>query len=157
MNSGFVTWKDVLQVAVIPVALALLALLWPWIQSRARRRSFKALIIRELRELAPYPENAQRGQSWSDHQRKKLIHQKIFQEPSANRDFILSLQPDLVYMVSQLWDARGNGDEDQWLYSLHELGASRYDRTDQIRRVHKEWNMLILQYHHLRNPEFTGF
>ncbi len=89
-----------------------------------------------------------------DHQRKEFIHQKIFQEASANRDFILSLRPDLVYLVSQLWDARRNQDDDQWLYYLQELGASRYDRTGEIRQVHKAWNALILQYRKLATGEY---
>lgn len=57
MTSGFNTLKDVLEVIAIPVALALLALAWPPIQSWYRCRRFRLLTARELLEIKPFPEH----------------------------------------------------------------------------------------------------
>jgi hypothetical protein len=37
------------------------------------------------------------------HLKKRFIHKAIFAKPSENRDFILSLPPDLAYNMAQLW------------------------------------------------------
>lgn len=102
MPLGFQTWKDVIEVLVVPLSLAIIALFWPELQVIYRRRSFTRLILRELQELKPYPETAKKEMQWWEHQTKDFIHQKILQEASENRDFILSLPPDLVYFVTQL-------------------------------------------------------
>jgi Zn-dependent M16 (insulinase) family peptidase len=112
--------KEILNIVVIPISLALLALIWPAMQSENRRCEFKALIFRELKELSPYPKNAQH-QGWWEHQNKNFIHQKIFQNSSENLDFILSLNPELVYFVSQLWEAKNDKNATQWLNYLKEL------------------------------------
>jgi hypothetical protein len=61
MDSGFSTWKDVLEVVGVPVAVALAALVWPSVQLHVRRRAFTRLIFRELQEVGPYPEKFERG------------------------------------------------------------------------------------------------
>src|SRR5687767_4865621 len=121
MELGFRTWKDVLEVIGSPIAIALAGLLWPSIQLRVRRRAFTRLIFRELSEVAPYPTEFERGGTWVYHQQRDFVHKRIFDEPSENRDFILSLPAGIVYHVSQLWQARARGDADQWLHSLGEL------------------------------------
>jgi hypothetical protein len=73
------------------------------------------LILRELQECTPYPyEEDEQGnvkmdqskKKWTDYyqENKKFIHKDIFKNIKDNRDFILGLNPDLVYFVSQLWD-----------------------------------------------------
>jgi hypothetical protein len=149
VGSGFHTWKDVAEVAIVPVALALAALIWPSAQNWLRRRSFTSLIIRELQELAPYPESAVQGSSWVRHQTKELVHKRIFDDVSHNRDFILSLPVDWIYPVSQLWIARQAEDAGQWLYYLEQLSTPQFDRTGQIHEVFKKWRILVLEYEHL--------
>lgn len=118
-------WLDIADIVIIPMILALLALLWPAIQNWHRRRIFTKLIIRELSEISPYPKkpdpNNDKLSDWSSHCQKKFIHKEIFDNPNENRDFILSLDPDLVYYISQLWGSLKNKNASQWCYSLQEL------------------------------------
>jgi hypothetical protein len=152
------TVKDVLDIVIIPVVLAILALAWPVIQSWYRRRAFQNLILRELEELEPfpeevvelkelehYPEDAE-TYGWWAHQKKDFVHQKILQDVSENRDFILSLEPDLVYFISQLWDAKRNKDDQQWLYYLCKLSNPKYDRNEKIADALKKWKVLCEKY-----------
>jgi hypothetical protein len=149
MPLGFQTWKDIIEVLIVPLSLAIIALFWPELQLISRRRSFTSLILRELQELKPYPKIADKDMHWWEHQTKDFIHQKIFREASENRDFILSLPPDLVYFVTQLWDAKNKHNSRQWLHFLEELSDPKYDKTGRIKEVHKDWQSLILQYEKL--------
>jgi hypothetical protein len=146
MNIGFQSWKDIIEVLLIPVSLAFLALFWPEVQAAARRRAFYRLIVRELEELSPFPETAKQGDDWYHHLRKEFIHQKIFRAPSENSQFILSLSPDMVYLVSQLWGAFENRDAGQWLHFLDELSKSKYDEQGEIKKAHQQWASVIDQY-----------
>jgi hypothetical protein len=40
---------------------------------------------------------------WPEHLNKRFVHEEIFGNVSENRDFILSLPPNLIYPLSQLW------------------------------------------------------
>lgn len=139
------TVLNALSIVAIPVLLATLALAWPSIQSCNRRRAFQRLILRELEEIAPSPEHAQ-GVGWWEHQRKDFVHQKIFQKVSKNRDFILSPKPDLVYFVSQLWDAKAKKDDVQWLHFLQELSVPKYDKNGRIGKAREKWVTLCGEY-----------
>jgi hypothetical protein len=77
----------------------------------------------------------------------------MFENPSENRELILSLPPDLVYYVSQLWGALSSHDEDQWLYFLGRLSVPKYDRSGEIKKAHMEWGSLINQYKKLREEK----
>ena len=55
MEWGFISLESILNVLIIPFVLAILALVWPSIQSRHRRLTFEKLILRELIEMTPYP------------------------------------------------------------------------------------------------------
>ena len=70
--------KDILAIIVIPISLAILAILWPEIQSRSRRRKVRRLIMRELSEISPYPKEATE-EGWWQHCQKRFIHREIFQ------------------------------------------------------------------------------
>jgi hypothetical protein len=142
--------KEILDIVVIPVSLALLALIWPARQSAIRRHEFKRLILRELEELSPYPDKTKVLEGWWEHQNKNFVHQKIFQNVSDNRDFILSLDPDLVYFVSQLWDAKNNKNDTQWLQYLKESSNCKYDRWGKIAEALKEWEDLCDEYNKLK-------
>lgn len=137
--------KDILDVVVIPVVLAILALAWPAIQRHNRQQAFRGLILRELEEIAPYPEDPEK-EGWWAHQQKNFVHQKILQDTSENRDFILSIEPELVYFVSQLWDAKANKDHVQWLHYLSKLCECGYDRTGRISQARLKWDALCKKY-----------
>jgi hypothetical protein len=56
MEIGFKSLKDILDVVVIPLTLAVLATLFPAIKNWHNRRRFKKLILRELQEVGPFPD-----------------------------------------------------------------------------------------------------
>ena len=146
MDSGFASYKDILDVVVVPITLALLAILFPAIKSWYIRRRFKKLILRELREISPSPKKAIYGSRWSSHHQKRCIHKEIFKEPSENRDFILSLPPSLVYYLSNLWDDENENDKNakQWLEYLSKL--KDYFGDERLNEVYDNWVNLIEQY-----------
>jgi hypothetical protein len=129
--------KDWLDIVVIPVVLGAIALLWPVIQNWHRGRRFTSLIFRELQELGPYPNESVRDH-WAEHLTKNFAHRTILKEVSQNRDFVLSLNPDLLYHLLQLWAAYDARDEAQWLYdstgSLTAVRASWIDVCDRYRK-----------------------
>ena len=155
MNLGFESWKDVIGVLVIPVSLALIALFWPELQLYYRRRAFRRLILRELQEVRPYPNVAKQGMEWWQHLGKDFIHKRIFEDVSGNRDFILSLPAELVYLVSQLWDAMKNHNEAEWLHFFGMLCDPKYDKNAEIKKAHKEWHILIEEYRLLRTGKYS--
>lgn len=121
---GFSSWKDILDVLAIPLIIGFFALFWNSLQSLFKRRQFENLILRELGEISPFPKYKTKQTRWTEHITKKFIHQEIFKNSTDNRDFILNLQPDLVYFVKQLWTSIDNTHTDdmvQWLYYLHEI------------------------------------
>lgn len=133
------TPRDILDIIIIPISLALIAWLWPAIQHWNRRRAFRRLIVRELEEISPHPQEPT-GEGWWTHQQKTFVHQAIFDNPSENRDFILSLEPDLVYYVTQLWQAKKDKDWSQWDYCLECLSsARRWDNNRFIAALRPRW------------------
>jgi hypothetical protein len=137
------TAKDWLEIIVVPVSLALVALLWPLIQSQSRKRAFMRLIQRELREIESYPELAEKN-GWTQHLRKTFVHQCIFRDPSTNQDFLLSLDPDVTYYVSQLWEAHALKDFGQWHHYLKKLVP--YDESGKLAKTLVKWELLEKQY-----------
>jgi hypothetical protein len=105
---GFDNPKDYLDVVVVPFTVFLLGALLPWWLEKRKRDRFLSLIKRELTEMSPKPDQKKGNGFWHQHLKKRFIHQAIFQSPSENRDFILSLPPDLAYNEAQLWSCGPN-------------------------------------------------
>lgn len=103
MTHGFDTWKDLLEVLIIPVAIFIIGALLPRLFEMEKKRKFLALIKRELEEMAPYPKEPTDSGEWYQHLHKRFLHEEIFKKVSENRDFILSLPPDIAYNLSQMW------------------------------------------------------
>lgn len=106
--------NSLLEVAVIPILVGIFGLIgallgpaiWGQLQGRNRGKVFENLILRELIYFNPMinPKSEKGNGKWTQHiQYRKFIHREIFQKVTENRDFILSLDPDFVYYVSQLW------------------------------------------------------
>jgi hypothetical protein len=141
---GFESLKDLFDVLLVPAVGGAVALFWPELQARHKRNRFENLIARELEELAPFPKQRDwTCSSWTDHLKKDFIHKRILEDPSQNRDFILSLDASLVYHLSQLWDARKTGDNSQWLFYLKNL-ADRFGGN--VAGIYGEWKVLIKSY-----------
>lgn len=116
---------SVAEDVAIPVALAIVAsgvaFFWPWFQSYHRGRRFRYLIQRELAEATPLPDEPTAAPPWFERLQRKFLHRDIIENVTQNRDFILSLDADLVYKVSQLWNALKDEDHVQWMYCLGRL------------------------------------
>ena len=111
---------NILNIIVIPISLALLSIVWPIAQSWHRRRIFRKLVYRELEELGPHPKEPVLS-GWVEHCSNGFIHYEILQDVSAHRDFILSLDPTEVYLLTQLWAGVDNSNWDQFEYALRKL------------------------------------
>jgi hypothetical protein len=160
MDSGFITLKDFLEVVVIPIAIfAAGALLPRWFEA-VKSRKFLALIRRELEEMGPSPEEPQDRGKWHEHLRKRFLHEEIFENVSENRDFILSLPPDIAYNVGQLWSHYYKATTSEADEVLAEHSASWCDylqglcfyfdkrkHSDTLTEVYEFWRRLVLDYH----------
>ena len=125
-----------------------------------KRNRFLLLIERELEEMSPRPPHKEENGTWHQHLNKCFIHQSIFQNPSDNRDFILSLDPDLAYCEAQLWIHYDKATKSTNSSDLAEHGASWCDYLRSICRFFdnqergpayasccQPWEQLVLEYH----------
>jgi len=101
------TLKGSLDIVVIPIILVMIALFWPLIQNWHRRRIFTKLVFRELQEIGPHSAESER-ENWTEHLSKNFVHCAILKEVSQDRDFVLSLNSDLVYYLILCIDNRVN-------------------------------------------------
>ncbi len=157
---GFENLKDILSVIVVPMVIFGLGALIPrWLEKR-KRNSFIALIKRELDEMAPKPDMKENSGKWHLHLKKRFIHEAIFEKPSDNRDFILSLPPKLAYDEAQLWIHYEKAKKSTTSDDLAEHGASWCDYLKSICEfldghkngsfccsVYTPWVRVVLAYH----------
>lgn len=101
MELGFQTLNDILDVLLVPVAVALIAVLWPAMSAHHRRKNFENLIRRELMAAVPRKDNADRP--WHAHLARRFLHEEVIRNTDVNTEFILSLRPELSYNLSQMW------------------------------------------------------
>jgi len=155
MQLGFDNLKDLLDVLLVPVSVGLLALLWPALAARKRRKNFEYLIRRELEEAEPETEHLPKGLRWHKYLTRRFLHEEIISHPVDNSEFVLSLNPKLAYSLSQMWIAFDKGskkgdkpskdDAEQWCWHLRgtcqflDSQESRSRLTQQIRR---RWHTL---------------
>jgi hypothetical protein len=112
-------WVQYVIVPVIMAAIGTATYFWSRQQDWHRKRKFESLILRELEEVGPPPvKKWNKDMKLSEGMKGEFVHQKIFEKHVENRDFILSLDPSLVYFVNQLWNTIITDDRDQWLYYL---------------------------------------
>jgi hypothetical protein len=138
-------WKDIGVPLIIAFFAAAIAAFWPWIQAYQRGRKFERLIRRELEEIGPFPLDPVPNKPWWEHAGKRFIHQELFQRHSIsqNRDFLLSINPTVVYLVSQLWIALEKRDGNQWRYYLGELANNDEVGSDKLCNAHRKWDIIL--------------
>ena len=138
-------WNDLFAPLILAVVGGGVAAVWPWLQTYWRGVTFQGIIKRELEEVAPFPLEPELTKPWWEHLQKRFVHEEIFarEQVSANRDFLLSLNPDVVYKVSQLWIAFEKRDADQWLHFLNELAHDRRVGSAKLQRAHESWVELL--------------
>jgi hypothetical protein len=150
-NNSQLSFWDIfirLAIAVIGISAAVAAFLWTSIQSWQKKRYFKKLICRELQELHLYCEYSS-DSNWYDHQKRKFVHKDIFNDPKQNFDFIISLDNDIVYHVSQLWNSLKNDEPYEWIHHLYNL-AKKFNDKEIIENWDK-WTKLIIKYKGYQN------
>lgn len=140
-------WTDVGVPLIIAFFAAAIAAFWPWLQSLQRGWKFQRIIRRELEEVGPHPVKPVSGQlqPWWEHATKRFVHQEIFQRDrvSENRDFLLSLDPTVVYQVSQLWSALETRNGEQWMWYLDELVDNPKVGSDDLGTARDQWKTIM--------------
>jgi hypothetical protein len=106
---------------------------------------FQGVIRRELQELGPYPPTPTVNTPWWEHLHKRFVHEEVFasERMSENRDFLLSLDPDVIYKVSQLWIAFEKRDAEQWLHFLRELKGDDHVGSPELKAAYAAWSKLL--------------
>lgn len=153
-------WPTILTAAAT-VAAAVVAVFWSTLQAHQRGRRFRALIGRELAEIGPYPEApvpvaaGQVARPWWEYARKRFIHEEIFVRDNitANREFLLSIDPTIVYEVSQLWLALEKRDGNQWMHYLTEISGDPRLTSAKLVAARDRWQAIMdTQDPRLREP-----
>ena len=160
MILGFDTLKDILEVVIIPIAIFVIGALLPGMFEAVKTRKFLALIKRELGEMGPRPDKKSNDGKWYQHLKKRFIHEEIFAKISENRDFILSLPPEVSYNTSQLWTHFEKATKPMKPEDLAEHAASWCDYLRAIcsffdhqesrnfyKSVYEPWEQLVLEYY----------
>lgn len=134
---------------VATVVGAVIAVGWPTWRSRQTGRRFLRLIRRELQEIGPHvPDDdpAADKEPWWHYLSKRFVHEEFLtrQNVAAHRDFILTLDPTVVYLVSQLWIAYEKRDFQQWLHFLSMLAANSKVGTKDLRKALANWRRIPL-------------
>lgn len=159
---GFETLKDFLQVLLVPIILFALGTIIPRRLESQKRKNFLSLIKLELDKMEPIPrhkDDKNKEWKWHQHLKKRFIHEQIFESPSRNRDFILTLPPDFAYNEAQLWihhekatTSTGPALAEEgasWCDSL-KFVCSFFDGKESGKfydRVYAPWEKLVLSYH----------
>jgi hypothetical protein len=141
---GFETLRDLLEIIMIPLLLAALALWWPSWQDRQRRASFQKLVRTELAEARPRPEIKGTETKWTMHLTKRFLHERIITQPESNTAFVLSLRPELSYNLMQLWTA--------WEKGRAVLEQASADQNDAAVQASRWCNYLRLTCQYLDRP-----
>jgi hypothetical protein len=121
------TWGGLIA-AVATVGAAGVAVLWPELQRPHRRRWLKQLIRRELEEIAPAP--AAYDTPWNKRMDRRFFHREMVRSPADHADLLLSLEPELTYTLTQLWESYDGDEPDQFLYFLGKLAGKKDGEND---------------------------
>ena len=90
--STYAVVKDLLQVLIVPISLAVFGYYWPLWLARTKRDAFEEMIWREMDEMNPLDRWIKDPDfRWWQLLPKRFVHERIFLEPSSNREFVLSL------------------------------------------------------------------
>jgi hypothetical protein len=138
-------WTELGLPLLLAFAAGAIAVFWPWLQSWQRGRKFEGIIRRELQEVGPYPEEPEAKRPWWNHLSKRFAHEEVFvrERLSENREFLLSLHPDVVYAVNQLWIAYDKRDGSQWLHYLHEAATIARITSDELQAALPKWEAIV--------------
>lgn len=136
--------------AIISLVAALIAIGWSTLQAKQRGARFQRLIRRELSEISPHPirpieSSTGSPRPWWEYAKKRFIHEEIFrgENVTANREFLLSLNPTVVYQVSQLWIALEKRDGTNWLDFLKDVANNPRLRSEKLSIACSRWEEIL--------------
>jgi hypothetical protein len=160
-----------LGVAVIAAMAAIGGAAWPTLQRRRLAKRFIGVIARELAEIGPHctdkhcewckklpPETRECGapdeehtdddrspKQWWEYLTKRFVHEEFLARDhiGEHRDFVLSLDPELVYQLSQLWIAFAKRDRCQWKHFLGKLSENKNVTSDGLTTAAEHWKVVI--------------
>jgi hypothetical protein len=144
--------------AIVALVAAVIVSAWTTLQAVQRGKRYRKLIRRELEEIGPDLKESEIGpnlkEPWWEFATRRTVHEEIFRREhiSENRDFILSLNPDVVYQVSQLWLALEKRDGKNWVYFLGKLANNRKVTSPDLKRAHENWAKVMDNQH----PKFRN-
>lgn len=149
-----VAWEEVLPAILVTVVAGAVAACWPALQSFHRGRKFQKIIKRELSEIGPHPKEPEEGKPWWEHAPKRFVHQEIFAQEniSQNRDFLLSLNGNVVYKVSQLWIALEKREGNQWVEYLKQLSNDRRTKSRELVDAYASWTKIVPEAEQSQGP-----
>jgi hypothetical protein len=152
MDKDVSSWVDVGAAVAIALVGASIAFFWPWIQSLHRARKFHQIVKRELEEIGPNLKRDEsgrplipRGSPWWRYLSRRFVHEEVFarRNISTNRDFLLTIHPDVVFMVSQLWVAFDKRDGDEWVANLRLLARDRRVASSRLSEAANTWAVVV--------------
>jgi hypothetical protein len=132
ISTGLTTILAAITAAFATVTAAALAFLWPLIQVKRQRHQFNRLMRRELQELKP------NGEQWDECKKPDYVHRTVIEDPQAHLDFVLSLDPSIVYNLRRMWWAFGR-DGREFLDRLWTLAH----RNSMIQANAQEWEKTL--------------
>ncbi len=115
---------------------------WPTWRSWQMGRRFVRLIRRELEEIGPLVGPASpEGRPWWEYMSKRFVHEEFVSRDriTEHRDFVLSLDPTLVYQLAQLWISFDKRDGDQWCHYLGKLAENKSVATGKLTAAADAW------------------
>jgi hypothetical protein len=131
---------------------------WPTWRAWQIQRRFVKLIRRELEEIGPDisetwadaiiaggADVAKASRPWWEYQTRRFVHEEFltYDRITEHRDFVLSLDPTLVYFVSQLWISRTKRDGTQWAHYLGKLAECDATNSDGLERAATLWRHIV--------------
>jgi len=115
-------------------------------------RHFRLLLREELWKAAPRL-GGTAPQPWHKHLSRRFTHETIVREAGGNTDFLLSLKPELVYVLSQMWISFDKGTKnessqhaEQWIWYLGKtclLVDSKRGEDSLVEKVWRPWRNLV--------------
>lgn len=115
-DGGF-NWLKDYAIPITAIIVSAVEASWAFIQAQWRKHYFERLIKEEIRELAP-TKGGRLDQRLDSHLSKRFVHRTILDNPEKNPEFIFSIDPFLLYNITQLWDAFESNDANRWLMYL---------------------------------------
>jgi hypothetical protein len=132
---------------VATVVGAVIAVGWPTWRSRQRGRRFVGLIRRELEEIGPFlPETDGSADPtpWWAYLSKRFVHEEFLSRErlASQRDFVLDLDPTVLYLVSQLWISFEKRDRKQWIHYLSALADNTLVGSERLKKAVEDWKRI---------------